>query len=278
MPPREPKGRAPTGPARGLLRQLEGDGSIEHRRLQPGANLSAFVAHFWWVRWDLASPFLTETLPHPSVHVVFESPGAAEVTGVTTKRFSRTLTGTGQVFGIKFRPATFQPLAGVPLSTLRERTLPVAKVLGELGRKLERAVGVPRTLEQAIARAEPLLERALPPLPRELRSLRDLVERMESDRSMLRVEDAAEPTGLAVRSLERRFRAYVGVSPKWVIRRYRLMEATERLKGGERGSLADLAATLGYFDQSHFVRDFKAIVGRTPSEFSAGERRHAPRK
>ncbi|NUO50388.1 MAG: helix-turn-helix transcriptional regulator, partial [Polyangiaceae bacterium] len=167
-----------------------------------------------------------------------------------------------------FRPATFQPFAGVPLAALRGRKLPIESVLGRLGRRLERAVGDPRTLEQAIARAEEVLEPALPPLPAEVRSTRDLVERIESDRSILRVEDVAAQSGLGVRTLERRFRAYVGVSPKWVIRRYRLMEAVERLKAGERGSLAELAAGLGYFDQPHFVRDFKAIVGRTPSEFS----------
>ncbi len=279
MPPRDAKGRPSAGPARGLLRQLEADGTIEHRRLLPSVKLSAFVAHFWWVRWELASPFLTETLPHPSVHVVFESPGArVEVTGVATKRFSRTLSGTGRAFGIKFRPATFHPLAGVSLATLRDRTLPAARVLGELGDRLARTVDEPMTLEEAIVRAEEVLEPALPPLPVEVQLTRDIVERMETDRAILRVEDAADRTGLAVRTLERRFRTHVGVSPKWVILRYRLMEAVEQLKQGGNGSLADLAASLGYFDQSHFVRDFKAMVGRTPSGFSAGRPSNRPKR
>jgi len=64
------------GPARGVL--SDGgtpEGRIEHRRLLPGEALAPFVAHYWWVRWELARPFVAETLPHPTVHLVFEAPG-----------------------------------------------------------------------------------------------------------------------------------------------------------------------------------------------------------
>ena len=57
------------------------------------------------------------------------------------------------------------------------------------------------------------------PLGREVVRVRDMVERLKSDRSLLRVEDVAEALDLDVRSLQRRFRRYVGVSPKWVIQR-----------------------------------------------------------
>jgi AraC-like DNA-binding protein len=68
------------------------------------------------------------------------------------------------------------------------------------------------------------------------------------------------------RGLQRLFREYVGVSPKWVIQRYRLFEAAERLSAGEVDD-AQLARELGYFDQAHFIRDFKAVVGRSPQAF-----------
>jgi AraC-like DNA-binding protein len=50
--------------------------------------------------------------------------------------------------------------------------------------------------------------------------------------------------------------------------RYRLHEAVERLKGPKPPSLAALAADLGYTDQAHFARNFKAVVGRTTAEFA----------
>ena len=71
------------------------------------------------------------------------------------------------------------------------------------------------------------------------------------------------------RSLQRLFREYVGVTPKWVLQRVRLHEAAERMADGDSDCAAALALDLGYFDQAHFIKDFKAIVGRSPSEYAA---------
>jgi AraC-like DNA-binding protein len=74
--------------------------------------------------------------------------------------------------------------------------------------------------------------------------------------------------GLGLRKLQRLFDDYVGVSPKWVIQRYRLHEAAERIAAGRVADFADLALELGYADQAHFNRDFKKLVGRSPAEYA----------
>jgi AraC-like DNA-binding protein len=71
-----------------------------------------------------------------------------------------------------------------------------------------------------------------------------------------------------VRQLQRLFKEYVGVSPKWVIQRYRLLDAAERVAAGTIVNWADLALELGYADQAHFIRDFKGLVGRSPAEYA----------
>ena len=70
------------------------------------------------------------------------------------------------------------------------------------------------------------------------------------------------------RALQRLFAKYVGVSPKWVIQRYRLHEAAEQLASGAPISHSELALTLGYSDQAHFTRDFKAMVGTSPAAYA----------
>jgi AraC-like DNA-binding protein len=266
--------REPAGPARGVLRSLVPDGETEHHRLRPSPALAEHVAHFWWVRWSLRSPFVAETLPHPSVHVVFEAPLArAEVRGVSARRFTRTLTGEGRVLGIKFRPAVFPSFAGVDAVSLRDRVSPLEALLGAPGRALARSVDLDAGFEAAISVAEPHLAALARPLGSEVRELRELVEHIERDRELIRVEDAARHAGVGVRTLERRFRAHVGLSPKTVIRRYRLIEAAERLKSDAPPPLAELAASLGYSDQAHFTRDFTAAIGRAPMRFLSDERR-----
>jgi AraC-like DNA-binding protein len=275
--PAAPASHGAAGPARGILRTpAASPGPFQHTRTLPSRALAPFVAHYWQVAWSLRRPEAAETLPHPAVHMVFERRGRvrrAEIAGATTRRFVRRLRGEGWVFGIKFRPAAFSPLFSPPLAgpvqALTDRVVPIQAVLGAAGTELARAIFAAPDVAARIAIAEAALASRLKSLPPALARLRDLVERMASDQTLLRVDDAAAVLACDPRALQRRFRAHVGVSPKWVIRRYRLHEAVERLKAPGAPSLAALAADLGYADQAHFARDFKIAVGCTPRQFAA---------
>ncbi|WP_411021779.1 helix-turn-helix domain-containing protein, partial [Salmonella sp. s11597] len=91
------------------------------------------------------------------------------------------------------------------------------------------------------------------------------IDLARNDPTITRVVTLAEHAGRPVRALERLFRSRIGISPKWVIRRFRVQEAALRLARGEPLDLTALAHALGYFDQSHFIREFRSQVGRTPS-------------
>lgn len=270
--PRADGARPAAARARGVLRRSPPEGTLEHLRLVPHPDLAHVIAHFWWVRWDLPRPFVTETLPHPSVHIVFESRRpTGTVVGVHTSRFTRRLVGSGWVFGIKFRPAAFQPFLRGQVATITDRVVSLQTVFGNGVRRLGPELREASSPERAAERVEAYLLQRLPELPATVIGLRDLVERLATEHELLRVSHAAAIAGMDVRTLQRRFLHYVGVGPKWVIQRYRLHEAAEQLKTHPRQSLASLAATLGYADQAHFVRDFKAMIGRTPTAFAKAE-------
>lgn len=96
----------------------------------------------------------------------------------------------------------------------------------------------------------------------------DLVEQIRADRTVRRVADLARAGGLSVRALQRLFAAYVGVSPKWAILRYRLHEALELAGTRQDLDWAGLAADLGYADQAHLARDFTTTVGLPPTAYA----------
>jgi AraC-like DNA-binding protein len=262
--------RPPTTPVRGVLELDAPKGQMRHRRLSPSIGLADSIAHHWSVSWALDAPFTASTVPHPSVHLLFEEREGsrrAEIAGVQTGRFERELSGRGAVFGIKFRPAAFQPLLGRALSELTDRVIPLTDLFGDKGRACSDAIFEELDFDRQVAAAEEFLAPLLRPLEDEICCDRDLVERMAVDRSILRVDQIAAAAGVEVRTLQRRFRRNVGVSPKWVIQRYRLHEAAERLKARPT-SLADMAAALGYADQAHFARDFQQIVGCSPGAYA----------
>lgn len=74
------------------------------------------------------------------------------------------------------------------------------------------------------------------------------------------------------RTLQRAVAKYVGISPKWVIQRYRLREAAERLAADPSVAQSELATDLGHSDRAHFIRDFKALVGASPANYAKAAR------
>jgi AraC-like DNA-binding protein len=205
----------------------------------------------------------------------------AVVQGVPTKRFVRQLQGEGFVFGIKFRPAVFPSWLGwsraqslsQSISKLTDKHITLLRLFGREGRVFSAAVLAASSMEARMGLAEAFLRGHGPPrslsLSAAVAELRDLVERMATEHSLLRADDAALRLGIDLRTLQRRFQKHVGVGPKWVLQRYRLHEAVERLKQPHPPAMADLAASLGYFDQAHFARELKAMVGRAPKAFVA---------
>lgn len=158
-------------------------------------------------------------------------------------------------------------LSAEPVSAYKDQVRPLRELLGNTeARALEAAVKTATNLEAKAQAVEDWLSARAPRPESALLKLRDLVEAIEHERDLLRVSDLVERSGVDARSLERAFRRCIGHSPKWVIRRYRLIEAAELLaKPGPPLNLSRLAQDLGYYDQSHFSRDFRGLVGISAS-------------
>ena len=123
-------------------------------------------------------------------------------------------------------------------------------------------------MDAMTAAAERLLQAHLPAVDANVERVAGLVAAIASDRSITAVEQLCERTGLNARALQRLFKNYVGIGPKWVINRYRLHEAIAQLQQGQAADWVELALSVGYFDQAHFIRDFRALVGCTPAQYA----------
>ncbi|GAA3223642.1 helix-turn-helix domain-containing protein [Streptomyces sp. XM83C] len=247
---------------------------VRFRRHEPAGPLRRYVEWYWLIDWDLSEPYVSHIVPHPSVNLTFqwdedEGPPYGELTGVALGMYARRLSGRGRVCGAKFRPGGFRPFApDVPATHWTGRALPAYEAFAGAGGDTPRSVVSPGSDRARVAALDAFLM-SLPWAPDPQADLAvELVEHVRADRSVRRVGDLARDRGLSVRSLQRLFSAYVGVSPKWVVLRYRLHEALE-LAGRRRDvDWAGLAADLGYADQAHLVRDFTATVGLPPAAYA----------
>ncbi len=238
-------------------------------RLLPSEHVSFFVERYWIVSWDLRGqePYVQETLPYPCIHLVFERE-RSRVYGVETGRFTRQLEDQGQVFGIKFKPGAFYPFVRVPISGLTNTSVSFQDIFGMAAGDLEEAIFAREDEGEMKEIVEDFLRGQLPKKDENVCEVHRIVDHIIEHQEITRVDDVVEQLRLNKRSLQRLFSQYVGVSPKWVIKRYRLHEVAERLSAGNVVDWTQLALDLGYFDQAHFIKDFKAIVGRTPGEYA----------
>lgn len=272
-----------TSTSAGILRpdELARHASVE--RVAAGAALDRYVENHWCLRWDLpdGASYASETLPHPactlSVELGTPRPGVGEdrvvVTGVVTRRFDVTLSGSGWVLGTKFRPGGLAALTGGRARDWTDRTLPAAGVLPETALAPLRALAARDAPAEAVAVVEEALGDLVPDDPDPTYgALLRLVGLMLADRDLQRVSQLEEVSGWSRRGLERAFATYVGATPKWVLARYRVHDVVTALDAGYDGSLADLAAAYGWYDQAHFGREFTALVGVPPSRYRARAR------
>ena len=251
----------------GLLGVRDLDFALD--RFPPAPDLADLVERHWLVSWQLP-PGRTASvtlLPQPCVNLVLDR-GRLIVAGVGRERFTYAYRGTGRVFGVKFRPGAFLPFLGRPLVEITGVVLPAEGLWGPDAAALATRMTASAGVDELIALAEEFLRARWPPDDPQVRLVGRIVATMLHDHTIGRVDDVTERFGLTARTLQRLFRRYVGVSPKWVLRRYRLHEAAAVLARERHRPWAEVAAELGYFDQSHFIRDFTAAVGLTPGAYA----------
>lgn len=255
-------------PPRGILVPQFAAGTFRHERIAPCAELAGLVEHYWFVGWDMQGqpPQQQETLPHPNVHLVVEN-DTDGVYGVHTARYTKQLAGQGFACGIKFRPGGFRPFLGRAVADIADQRVALAQLFGAGGGELAGQIRACTEPGAMAAAAEAFLLTRLPQPDADVQRAAALVDAIAGDAALLTVEALAEQAGMTKRALQRLFQQYVGVGPKWVIKRYRMHEAVAQLQAGAAPRLAQLALDLGYYDQAHFVREFTALVGKPPAAY-----------
>lgn len=264
---------------RAHLRRPDDHTSTVHRYGAPD-HLSDLMWRYWIPVWSVppGEESVQSVLQYP-VALMIITAEYARFMGVRTGLSTTTLAGDGFGVGVMLQPAAGALLVEGSMADWTDRHADLADVLGDAGRRLaEEVVGVmavdpvaEATHRAAMALVETVLEPCLP-VDEEGLLVNRLVRFVEERSDVKRVAQVCDEFGLTERTLQRLTRRRLGLTPKWLIQRRRLHEASERLRTGA-GDLATVAAELGYADQSHLTRDWQSVTGLTPGEFAT---RYAP--
>lgn len=234
----------------------------------PCQALTHLIERYWRVQWSMenAQTHQQATAPHPCVNLSIEGPQAMLV-GIFDQRFERTLSGQGDVFGVKFKPGAFYLFHPVNASSLVGKIEPAEHVFADINLLVEQVNHHKQLQDKAIACDVYFSNRVHPTQP-EYALVQRALETIITSPTMCTVTQLAQHLHITPRSLQRLFKKWVGVSPKWVICRYRVQGAIDAITDTPP-NWTELAIQMGYYDQSHFINDFKSMVGMTPQQYNA---------
>ncbi len=200
-------------------------------------------------------------------HLFTAPPSEAYLFGASTKALKVHLQGPFKLVGAGLFPRGWRDLIGVPASDWTNRMDRIDVAWGH----------DPATVWSALAAAESdadiarlldqmFLQRLKAVRHNRLSPAVENVEALLVDQNIATVEMIAERTGMSLRQIERISLNGFGLSPKQVIRKFRFLRTVTTLAKTPNGAWRDMIDEL-YFDQSHFIRDFKAYTGITPTEY-----------
>jgi len=254
-------------------------GPLLYRPRQPLADHIEFFGH-WLSR---GANYRSRALPRGAVTVVFDvghrqrldfyaadgtsklSVPPAFVTGSQSASYVSDIAADEPVMAIHFRPGGASPFLGMPLGDLAVGPVGIDEVWGRDGHTLhEKLIAAPSVAARFGLLEEFMLSRARMPVCRHP-GVAAAMAAVEANPAT-RMTEVRRLAGLSTKRLIGLFRAEVGLSPKEYARVRRLQAALRQLSVGAAGG-ADIAADVGYFDQSHFVREFRSFTGMTPTQY-----------
>jgi AraC-like DNA-binding protein len=245
-----------------------------YREVLPAAPLRRYIECYWFLRAPDERPsFGQPILPDGRMEIVFhlgarflrchpdgrtEAQPARMLVGQMDHPVTVLPDGPIDVVGVRFHPSGAHPLLRFPMSELRNELVP----LGDVADVPECLDGIP--LERR-ARA---LDAMFLPRFQEAASANDgfdrAVNRVVAREGRVSVDSLSRGLGVSARQLERAFRERVGLGPKRFARVLRFQSVFRRESLDER-PWAELALECGYYDQAHFIRDFRAFTGQSPA-------------
>ncbi len=252
--------------------------------VKPCAALRSYIQCFWQLDSEHDSIRVDTLFPQGSLEWVFNLGAATvisvvdgkplatprtELLGQITNACSVQVQGRNLMLGVRFQPHAAGLFLRSSVASLSNTITNLADVFSRDVPRLQEQLLAAPTWAARIEQLERFLLRALDhsqPCTPASRALEFAVQRLLAHPHDLRLAAVAAECGITPRYLHQLFLAFVGVSPKQFLKIARLQRSFACLHRFP-DSLTAVAYTSGYFDQSHFIRDFKAFTGLTPSQY-----------
>lgn len=259
---------------------------MHYEEIRPAERLAKLIKCFWVLESPSApSPSQERILPDGCTEIVFHmgDPFAQHNSDGTTERQPLALlvgqmrrhlliqpTGRVSVLGVRFWPGGAYPFLLLPQDEIAGTVIALDAVWGAVTRELQSRIADAPTAAESVRQVETFFIARLNKFRRHDDAILKAIASIFRSRGFLAVESLAENMGIGLRRLDRKFNTRVGLPPKMLCRIIRFQRVLRMLERSENGrDFVQVALDCGYYDQSHFIKEFKAFAGKSPTSYFA---------
>jgi len=265
---------------------------MDFTRITPHHDLDEFIECYWMMNSDDSVPIVEKIIPDGFTEIIFnyrdvykskisgnwnlQSPNL--LAGQLKTFFYLQNTGTTGSVAVKLKPAALTLLFGLSMHQYVDKIVDLDAIpnsqLKQLKEKILECISIESKIQEQFVKSIlddyfTLLIQTASENP-----LKESIELIFSSHGLVTVAEMAAVAGVGERQLERLFKKYIGLSPKYYARIIRFNYIFKLIKS-KKNSWTEIVYQSGYYDQSHFIKNFKAFTGEDPSSYYFEERNMA---
>ena len=258
---------------------------MNYQIYKPSETLRPFIKCYWTLEGPTEAKISKQKiLPdgcmemifhHGDLYTQFKMDGSSFIQprcflyGQITTTLEIAPTGNTGIFSARFHPHGLTPLLNIKVDKLANKATPLINVFGKSTEQLEKNILFSNNTIERINFIEKYFLKILGNQQNADHILNNCISEILIAKGNISVNQLAANSDTHRRKLERLFKSQVGLSPKQLSKAVRLQALIKRLHTKEFTNLTDLAYEYGYFDQAHFIKDFREFTGISPKQFFA---------
>jgi AraC-like DNA-binding protein len=255
---------------------------MNYQIFEPGKELTAFIKCYWTLESEQDEVSEKQTIvPDGCMEMIFHYGDLYKqytenghsiiqprcfVIGQLTRPLEIEPTGKTGIFSVRFHPNGFLPFSTFPIRQMENTAFSMQELFEKDGLAIEEKILTAHSVSERITLIEAFLLERLTNTEAIDRIVRSTVETILTANGQLSIDELSRQININRRQLERKFSTAIGLSPKQLSKTIRLQATLKTLLNKKFTSLSAAAHENEYYDQAHFIKDFKELTGLTPKE------------
>ena len=244
--------------------------NVTYQEITPKNPLREFIYCYWQLKTEttLSTQFNYSVVADGCIDIFFElnTPKDSYVMGFCKKYTEFPLQNTFNYIGIRFLPTMFPLIFGFNASELSNRFESLNKIEAKTAEFIEQKINISQNLEEIKTLFDDYFQNKIKNTPFSIdKRLYDAMEIILKNFGVVNIKTDLN-TGISQRQLQRLFKYYIGDSPKTFCKVVQFQNILRAKPSNQSLKANKLFYDIGYYDQAHFIKDFKNFYGITPTK------------